>query len=256
MGVPVRRAFLLRAGPKARSPLETLMNSARGGRGGGRGGKTRLALLLSLWWVNSQGDYASTRPSGWWAELIGTPGPSGARSVSANLHELERRGFITITAPMPGMPPTITLRNDDGTGQPYRRPDGRTGAYFRVPEELWTTAAISNLTGPGLAMYLIMLYHHRLIYHDRRPPTPRPIWFSARSFHDMHGLSEDTRLAGIQDLADHGIIHITATSIDTAGGVEHRRHKRRLLTLTPAYRPPLPGINVHLAEGSRPRPPS
>ena len=36
--------------------------SATGGKsGGGRGGRTRLALLLSLWWVNSKSPYDSSR---------------------------------------------------------------------------------------------------------------------------------------------------------------------------------------------------
>jgi hypothetical protein len=72
-------------------------------------------------------------------------------------------------------------------------------------------------------------------------PSAPPVWFSTKTFRDRHGLSEDTRLAGVQALQDAGIIEINSVSIDSSGASGHRRFRRQLLTLTPKFEPPLPG---------------
>jgi hypothetical protein len=248
MGAPVRRSFVKRSGAGEVTPLEVLMSAARGKSGGGRGGRTRLALLLSLWWVNSTHPYSSSRPASWWAELIGISDPHrGPRTVTANMQELARRQFVKIDAGAPGMANTVTLLNEMGSGDPYVRPDGTTGAFFRVPEQLWTTGVIGTLNGPALVMYLMMLYYYRRpVQIDptesrQRVSAASPVWFSARGFRDSHGLSEDTRLAGIQALQEAGIIEINSVSIDSSGASGHRRFRRQLLTLTPKFEPPLPG---------------
>lgn len=251
-GAPVRRAFVTRegAGPTG---LEDVMRAARGGAGGGRGGRTRLALILSLWWVNSLAPYASQRPASFWAEMIGIDDPvKGPRTAAANLQELARRGFITIESGEPGMANVVTLCNEMvHTGGPYIRPDGKSGSYFRVPEQLWTTGAIARLSGPGLAMYLIVLSYHRRpggMEHPSgqgiRTPAALPVWFSPNGFRERHGLSEDTRLAGIRDLRDAGIVEVETRHIDVQNqpGSGHRRFRRQLVTLHPLYVPPLPGL--------------
>ena len=251
-GAPVRRAFVTRQDGESPTGLEAVMRAARGGAGGGRGGRTRLALLLSLWWVNSMPPYSSQRPSSWWAELIGMNDPvKGPRTIAANFQELARRGFIAIEPGEPGMANVVTLLDDHAQpGKPYLRPDGKHGSYFRVPQELWTTGAIARLSGPGLAMYLIVLsYHHRPTGIEHPPgegirtPTAPPVWFSPKGFSERHGLSEDTRLAGIRDLRDAGIIEVETEHIDVQNqsGSGHRRFRRQLLTLHPLYVPPLPG---------------
>jgi hypothetical protein len=249
MGAPIRRSFLKRAHPDCLTPLEVLMSSARGTSGGGRGGRTRLALLLSLWWVNSQDPYDSHRPASWWADLIGIADSNrGARTVTANMQELARRRFVSVDAGDPGMANTVTLLDDMGTGEPYVRPDGTTGSFFRVPEQLWTTGVIGELSGPALVMYLMMLYYYRrpeaVDSSDRRrvPPAP-PVWFATKGFRDSHGLSEDTRLAGIRALEEAGVIDVDVVSVDSSGATGHRRFRRQLLTLTPRFEPPLPSAS-------------
>jgi len=247
----VRRSFVTREG-ESQTGLEAVMRAARGGAGGGRGGRTRLALLLSLWWVNSLPPYSSQRPASWWAELIGLDDPvKGPRTVTANFQELARRGFIAIEPGQPGMANVVTLLDDLARpGEPYLRPDGKSGSYFRVPDRLWTTGAIARLSGPGLAMYLIVLsYHHRPAGVEHPPgegvrtPAAPPVWFSPKGFSERHGLSEDTRLAGIRDLRDAGMIEVETEHIDiqNQSGSGHRRFRRQMLTLHPLYVPPLPG---------------
>lgn len=252
MGAPVRRSFMRRSDDRQRTPLEELMTSARQ-VAGGRGGRTRLALLLSLWWVSARPDedgaHTSQRTTTWWTDLLGLPDPHhGARIINANLKELAARRFITTSPGDPGRPKTVTLLDEHGTGQPYRRPDGTDGDYFRIPEQLWTTGLIGRLSGPALVMYLAMLYHHRRLPTDKPGQfTTRPVWFTAKSFHALHGLSEDTRLTGIRDLHQLGVLTIDTVSIDPSGqpGGGGIRRQRRHLTLLPAYQPPLPDTKPH-----------
>lgn len=234
-GAPLRRDFLMRLDGE-RSPVETLMNASRG-VGGGRGGRTRLAVLLTALWVNSSGDYSSTRPARWWAEMIGEPDPStAARKITTTLRELNRRGFLALTEGAGGVPATVTLLDERGSGEPYTRPDGTTGAYFRIPEQLWTTGLIARLSGPGLVMYLATLYYH----HRNDQGVAPPVWFVGKSFHERHGLSEDTRLDGLRNLEDNGVVYVDTISIDNTGNRGQRTYSRRLFTLLPAYEPPLP----------------
>lgn len=250
MGASVRRSFVLRSDNGQSSPLEDLMRATRGGAGGGRGGRTRLALLLSLWWVNSKAPYTSDRPTSWWAELIGIADPiKGSRTVAANLNELARRQFLIITPGGRGKANIVTLLDDHGrTGMPYSRPDGRDSPFFRIPEQLWTTGMIGRLSGPGLVMYLMLLYYHRLpaaaesdLGPRTRVPSAPPIWFSPKSFAERHGLSEDTRLAGIQDLRAAGVIQVDSQLMDTAGPSGRSRFRRQFFTINPPFTPPLPG---------------
>ncbi|QIK50253.1 hypothetical protein G8C36_23300 (plasmid) [Gordonia terrae] len=234
-GAPLRRGFLMRLDGE-RSPVETLMNASRG-VGGGRGGRTRLAVLLTALWVNSGGDYSSTRPARWWAEMIGEPDPvAAARKITTTLRELNRRGFLVLTEGAGGVPATVTLLDERGSGEPYTRPDGTTGAYFRIPEQLWTTGLIARLSGPGLVMYLATLYYH----HRNDQGVAPPVWFVGKSFHERHGLSEDTRLDGLRNLEDNGAVYVDTISIDNTGNRGQRTYSRRLFTLLPAYEPPRP----------------
>lgn len=231
-GVPLRRAFLTLDSEHDQTALGRVLTSTSTGVGGGRGGRTRLALLLTMMWVNSGGDHSSTRPARWWGQMIGIPDPvQAARVATSNIKTLADRHLIRIDSGDAGMPPALTLLDEFGTGAPYRRPDGSDGlSYFRIPEALWTTGAIGALTGPGLAMYLILLHYHRA----ESPGT----WLSPRYFHARHGLSEGTRLNGISDLYTNGVITVRQQTIDNNGRTEGKTTPRRVLTLNRSYAPP------------------
>lgn len=239
MGAKVRRSFLVRSDTRPRTPLQELM-SARGRAGGGRGGQSRVKLLLTLWWVctrrGSDGAHSSSHTAGWWAEMIGINDPKqGPRVIGANFKELAARGHIELIPGSPGRPATVRLLDGSGAGTLYIPPEGAGGdSYFRIPEQLWTTGAIGKLSGPGIVMYLILLELYRASDPDK------PAWFIDDRFRERYGLSRDTRLAGINNLYTSGLVYVTTTAIDPVGEQDtgRRRHQRRLITLIPEYRPP------------------
>ena len=163
IGAPVRRDFLL-AKDDEQSPLGVLLSGADKG-GGGRGGKTRIALLLTLLWKLAKSPHTTTKPAYYWATLMGLEDPSGAgaRTVRNTLRELERRGFISMNGRSPGAVPEVTLMNEALTNDEYRLPflqsleegSTRRSLYFRVPDSFWNEGLCNSLSGAGMAMYLI-----------------------------------------------------------------------------------------------------
>ncbi|WP_280476258.1 hypothetical protein [Nocardia asiatica] len=197
----------------------------------------RLALLLSMIWVAAAPPHDATRPARWWAELAGLPDPAvaGARRVLNAMHELSDRGYLVMEGRRRGQPPTIQLLSETGDRTSYRLPyTDREPNYVRVPHQLWTTELISRLSGRGLALYLCLLSHHN---HTN---TDDGIWFTRQGFRNLHGLGESTRLKGISELIDAGVLSVQERSIDAGGGTDYRTFRRRLFTIEPPYAPPPP----------------
>ena len=237
LGAPVRTAFFRKA--PGEHPMASLM-SGRQGSGGGRGGRTRLALLLSLIWVASGKDHSTTRPASFWARLLGMPDPgeTGARTINATWAELERRGFVKVQrGPHTGAVSQITLLDESASGAPYRIPTGGEGdRYIRVPEALWAAPVLTQeMTGPGLALYLITLRTYGLARSKDR------LTFPAVTFHDRYGLSESTRKKGLKNLDDLLILMRTKSVVDDSGGVGHRLRPRNTYELAPHLLPPASG---------------
>ncbi|MCW2090705.1 hypothetical protein [Rhodococcus qingshengii] len=183
--------------------------------------------------MNSAPTHTSTRPASWWAELIklSEPTTKGARTVSTNFHELQRRGFITMTpSSTHGLPPTIDLLNETRTQEPYQLPYINREHYNRIPETLWTLGTIGELDGRALAMYLI------LIYYQREPDTWT--WFSSESFQERHYLSDNIRTKGLNELVEAGVAQMQENRIQTSEGTAYRMTRRRSYQLLPNYCPP------------------
>lgn len=235
LGAPVRDAFFVgMRGGKTQHPLAMLLNGPRGS-GGGRGGKTRILLYVSLLWVAGGGDHTTRRPARWWAELLGLPDAEGAgsRVVRSTWEELERRGFVSIThAATSGDSPTIRLLREDGSGDAYTIPVGRDGdTYRRVPENAWRTLFYSeDLTGPGLVMFLVALRVHGQA-HEGSMTFPRAY------FQSEYGLGDSTRKTGLRNLVLNGVLEAEGVSVEDelSGG---RRRGRTMYNLSPAYNPP------------------
>lgn len=220
------------------SALATVMRGASGARGGGRGGRARLAVLLSMIWVLRSGDHGSNRPARFWAELSGFDDPEsdGARAVRDSFKTLQARGLIDHAEGPQGVP-VVQLLREDGSGRPYSSPVASApGApvpepYFRVPANLWERGMIGRLSGPALAMYVIVL---RLWRTDQPSPL---VWFSPPQFKERFGLAESTRKAGLRELVDQGVLIEEKRAIDSSGGSGNRMFRRNVYMLEDIFAP-------------------
>ncbi|CAD6015847.1 conserved protein of unknown function (plasmid) [Agreia sp. COWG] len=237
LGAPVRDAFFTAVREdNAYHPLARLIN-ARAGSGGGRGGRTRVLLYLSLLWVASGGEHTSQRPASFWADLLGLPDPMGAgsRAIRSNWDELEQRGFVSIVrADVSGDPPIVRALKEDGSGDRYTIPTGRTGdTYRRVPEAAWRSLLHeTGLSGPGLCMYLVSL---RTFGQTRGGALTFPRSYFRREY----GMGESTRKAGLRNLVDLGVLQEEGVSIETGSGGPRLRGRTQY-TLLQIYEPPAP----------------
>lgn len=241
-GAPVRRGFIRRGTRGDVSPLAQLLSGASASRGGGgRGGRLRVALLLTLLWQLARSPHTTIRPARYWAELLELDDPenAGARAIRSSLHELERRGFIRSSDRGPGVMPEITLLDESLSGRAYKLPhiqameegpDGDT-SYFRVPESFWVNSLHSKLSGAGIAMYLVAM--SRAGWGN--DPT---FWLSPARFSEEYGLSDSTRKKGLKELVDLGVLTQELRSIDRSGGQGHRRFLRSVYTVVASYRAP------------------
>lgn len=197
--------------------------------GGGRGGGTRLGLLLTLLWVMTAAPYTTNRGPSWWADALGRPGPNGVRAVQTNLRELEKRGFVKLSRSGAGKAVRIELLNEI-TGAPYQRPYDTADRYIRVPATLWTTNAVAKLSSAGISMYLILLYYYRGV--------PTETWFSPAEFRRRHKLADSTRTKGLNELVAAGIIHVSEQYVDTDTVDGFVSVPRRLYRINDVYLPP------------------
>ena len=238
-GAPVRRDFLQRP-EGGNSPLSQLLSGPKPGRGGGgRGGRLRVALVLTLLWRLAKSPHTTIRPARYWADLLQLeePDTAGARAIRSTLLELERRGFIRTEGRGPGKAPEIILRDESLRGIDYKLPylqameEGSEGdtSYFRVPESFWSTGLCSKLSGAGLSMYLIAM--SRSGWGDQ--PS---FWLAPTQFREQYGLGDSTRKKGLRELVDLGVVTHEVRSIDRDGHAGYRRFQRSVYTVVASYR--------------------
>lgn len=238
-GAPLRDVFYrYEVDGEARYPLAQLMSS-RSGPGGGRGGRTRVALYLSLLWVAAQPPHSSRRPASFWASLLGLPDPdnASARAIRSTWAELAARGLVDLTpGTHSGDVPTVQALREDGSGEPYTIPAGRGGdTYRRIPQSVWRMLLPQeDLTGAGLAMYLVAV---RTAF---QASSASGLTFPAKAFRAQYGLSDSTRKAGLANLTDLLVLDAHRHStVDDRGGIGGRRRQRNTYDLLDEYVPDL-----------------
>lgn len=240
-GAPIRRQFIERVDGGA-TPLSQLLSGSNAPQGGGgRGGRLRVALVLTLIWQLAKSPHTTIRPARYWAELLQLEDPErgGARAIRNTLLEIERRGFIRTEDRGPGKVPEIFLRDESLRGADYRLPyleaveEGPTQAvnYFRVPESFWGTGLCARLSGAGIALYLIAM--------SRAGWGNQPsFWISPSHFVEQYGLGESTRKKGLRELVQLGVVTQELRSIDRSGDSGHRRFQRSVYTVASDFRVP------------------
>lgn len=240
VGAPVRRAFVMKSGPDTPSPLGELLSGSRAAAlgGGGRGGRLRVLVLVTLIWAASAPPYGVQRPARWWAELLGLPEPdgNGSRTIRSTFRELEKRGFVRVEKTSDEGVAQIFPLEESGSEEPYepagavalREPERDERGYFRVPDAFWTSGLCAQLSGAALSMYLICL---SVGWREEQP-----FWFSGKAFKDRFGLSDSTRKKGLRELVELGVLSEDERSIDSEGGSMGRRFKRKIYLLSGDHR--------------------
>jgi hypothetical protein len=127
---------------------------------GGRGGKARLKLFLTITMMATRKPYDISRPPSpaYWARMLGVTGEPPARRVADALHWLDREGFIRLT-PRKGTLPLITLLTPQSPGRPgldYERPIERGERWIGLPLTLWTKGWIIDLPATSLALIMVV----------------------------------------------------------------------------------------------------
>lgn len=242
-GAPIRRSFVLSPGKGKPSQLVALLSSAKNG-GGGRGGRVRIMLEISL--ILSAGikePYAIRRSPTSWAELVGLEDAqvAGARSIRNALTQLEQHKLVKIG---PEKEPTVHLLNETGNGEPYSLPYKDEKGYFRIPPELWTTGLINRLEAPGLCMYLCALATVKREADGRSTV----FWFAPAATRKRFGVGNSTRLKGIKELIEQGVF-IDVTDLDGEGYlVGYKRNTTKYLRVAARYMLPESGQSPEKAE--------
>lgn len=221
-GAPVRSIFAADASVE-RTPLARLMSGDNGP--GGRGGQVRLKMLISLYWVCAAAPYDVIAPARAWAALIGLDDheTKGVRRIHQAVADLEARQFISVED-RGGRPSRITVLSEEGDGKPYepataaynRANVGKASQavlarhqYFRIPTTVWTSGHIARLTGPALALMLVLLAEQR--------GKPEEVWFSPSRAVERFGLAPSTITKGLRTLKELGLVRTRRKAVSETG---------------------------------------
>jgi hypothetical protein len=238
-GAPVRNYFVADDREGIKPPLAQLLSSSTTG-GGGRGGQLRLKLYLSLLWVCAAPPYEAIRPARAWAALLGLEDPEGrgTRRIQETLRELQERKLVRLRD-RGGLPNAVTVLSDFGTGAAYEPPSEtynrlkmqglgdeqlRGHRYFRIPSTLWTSGLITRLTGPGMAMLLVLR-------SEQQSKDATPVWFSPARAANRFGLAESTRRLGLAKLRQEGLVITDVHKLSESGDFIDVYRQRKVHTL-------------------------
>lgn len=190
---------------------------------GSRGGAVRLKFYLALLWVAGGGDerHSATWPARTWAALLDLPDPErlGDRRIRDAIRALEQEELLR-TERQPGRPIRLILRCEDGTRRPYTHPGAAARAakeknlatkekarldpshfYVQLPASFWTRGWAVALSGPAVAMLLVMLM---LTESGKK----NAVWISPEEARSRFRLSEDTWTRGTAELRRHGLLDV------------------------------------------------
>ncbi|UWE10207.1 hypothetical protein [Actinacidiphila bryophytorum] len=121
---------------------------------------------------------------------------------------------------------SVTLLREDGSGEPYTRPDGKTPAdrFINIPSTFWTSGYDEQVDVPSLALLLTVAKEKPWC---ELPADKAPAWY---------GWSEDTHLRGLQKLLELKLVerraHFRVAPLSPTGSTMVYQYK-----LAPRMRP-------------------
>jgi hypothetical protein len=167
---------------------------------GGRGGEVRLKLYLTMILIAVRPPHdIDNVPARAWAEVLDLEDPAGlgARRIADALQWLAKNNFVHLDSQR-GRPPVVRLLSAVGDGTRFDR--GRR-IYVRVPIGLWQNFWITQLSGSGLALLLVLLD----LQSGRKASTPPALPGQMRR---RYGLSDDTWTRASKELTELGLLEI------------------------------------------------
>jgi hypothetical protein len=194
--VPVRSTFV-QAPPGTEDRTGPLKEFAR--IGDKRGLRAYLMVVASCSNINEDG-WTTTLDSMVWARLfdahVGVTPQSARTGAWRTLLRLQERKLLTCTRKRGSSNISVTLLREDGSGEPYVRPDGIAveDRFFSIPNAFWTEGFAEKLDTPGLVMLLT-------VAHGKAWSS-----YPAKRVKDWYGWSEDTTERGLQQARDLGLV--------------------------------------------------
>jgi hypothetical protein len=191
--VPLRKTFVQapRTAASRHGPLKEFVT--------GRDLRGLKAYLLIVAACSSGTDGWTTKhDSAVWARMMDidrTATEQAARTGAWRaLRRLQERNLITCARS--GTMITVTLLREDGSGDPYERPLGRTeeDLYLQIPATFWTKGYDEMTDLPSLALLLVVLREKNW---SKFPAEKAPEWY---------GWSADTHERGLKKLLGLGLV--------------------------------------------------
>lgn len=176
--------------------------------------KSYLMVLAATSSAHDDQGWSTTHPVRVWARAFGTTETAeesaASNAVSKMLSKLEQRGLITRQRRGRERQVRIGLLREDGSGDPYTRPDGKAlpDRFLRLSHDFWLKGWSETLSLPGVAMLLVAL--------SEKPGFSLP----AERVPSWYGWSADTAERGLAEL--HGL------------GLLHKATRRRIEPLSPS----------------------
>ena len=203
--VPLRKSFVqtpraLASDPSALAgPLAWFVSTRNA-----RALTSYLMVVAATSSAHDEQGWSTTHPVRVWARAFGTTltaeESAASNAVSKTLAKLEERRLITRERRGRERQVRLGLLREDGSGEPYTRPDGKAlpDRFLRLSHDFWLAGWSETLSLPGIAMLLVAL--------SEKPgfslPTEKsPAWY---------GWSADTAERGLAELHDHGLLHKAA----------------------------------------------
>jgi hypothetical protein len=210
---------------------------------GGRGGEVRLKVYLTMILIAARHPhYIENVPARAWAETLNLDDPVGlgARRISDALRWLDEHRFVSVTSHR-GVPPTVQLRSALGDGAAFDR--GRR-VYLSVPVGLWEHHWLTQLSGTGLALLLVLLDLQGGRKESNPPSLPGPL-------RRRYGLSDDTWTRGTRKLRELGLLQVRKQPYGR--DFDFRRMRNTYWIDKTMLSAPMPDASQELPGAQRPR---